>query len=30
MLQDVVAIAGELATELIAAGTEERAINEKR
>ena len=30
MSQDVVAIAGELATELIAAGTEERAINEKR
>ncbi len=28
--QDVVAIADELATELIAAGTEERAINEKR
>ena len=30
MPQDVAAIADELAAELIAAGTEERAINEKR
>ncbi len=30
MAQDVAAIADELATELIAAGTQERAINEKR